>query len=181
MRKIISLLLVLVTTTIAAQNNDYLVSMDGIGPIKLGMTQAELETLLNKKIALTNPSDTISGSWQDSAKIKYKNIDLQLDFQRNYFAENTFNMIIISIRTSNPLCKTRPGIGIGADKLKIITAYEGFPISMGPEYEEDGERSKTKYQVTVNNDTGERRRILFYLTNKKVVAIKVEIAFSDSE
>ena len=72
MKKFFIFLFILLSTTIIAQNNDYLVSLDGIGTLKLGMKQVEVEKVLNKKIPLTNPSDTISGSWQDSAKVKYK-------------------------------------------------------------------------------------------------------------
>lgn len=182
MRKIFFLLFISFFINASAQNNDYLISMDGIGSIKLGMKQNELEKLLNRKIPLTNPWDTISGSWQDSAYIRYKNIDLRLDFQRNYFAADTFNMMIIGIETKSPLCKTENGIEIGSDKLKIITAYENYEISLMPEYDDEDYSIKSKSRSIVNilNET-RNRMITFSLTNKRVTAFKVRTSFSDEE
>ncbi len=182
MKKIFFLILIAFATTAAAQNNNYTISMDGLGAIKLGMTQAELEKLLGNKIPLTNPWDTVSGSWQDSAKIKYKNITVLLDFQRNYFAEDTFNMIIIGIQTSSPLCKTKAGIGIGVDKLKVIAAYEENDVYVLPDYEDDSytSRSKTKATINVKDESG-KRMIVFYMKNKKVVGCKIKTSFSDEE
>jgi hypothetical protein len=168
MKKIIFLLLILMTTKANAQNNDYTVSMKGIGPIKIDMPQDELEKILNKKIPLTNPWDTISGAWYDSAKIKYKNIRLRLDFQRTYTDDKNFYMRVTGMQTSSPLCKTRSGIGIGSDKLKIIAAYEDNMLIV------------TRESVTVR-DNEEKRMIVFHMNNKKVVLIEPTTYFSDSE
>jgi hypothetical protein len=137
---------------------------------------------LKVKIPLTNPTDTISGSWQDSASIRYGKVDFQLIFQRNYSAENTFDMIVISIKSNSPLCKTKEGIGTGTDKIKIISAYELNDISIIPDYEDESYeiRSKTKATISVKNET-RRKMILFYLVNRKVTGYEVKIAFSDEE
>ncbi|MBL0130939.1 MAG: hypothetical protein IPP43_07275 [Chitinophagaceae bacterium] len=172
-----------VDSATVAQNNDYLVSMEGIGVIKIGMTQTELENLLNQKFVLRNALDS-AVSWQDSVKARYKNMDVTLFFQRSYTAENVYYMYLIGLRTTSPLCKTISGISIGADKLQIITANEDNDIIMGPEYENVNDttttRSKTRYLISIKNDTG-TRRITFNLNNKKVVAIEVAIIFNDSE
>ena len=182
MRKTFFLLFLVMTIRSSAQNNDYIISMDGIGAIKLGMSQPELEKLLNKKIPLTNPTDSVSGSWQDSAKINYKGMNLELDFQRNYFAPDTFNMIIIGIRTSSPLCKTKNGIGIGTDKLKIIAAYEDHFLTIEPGFVNYyyTEPSKTKSTVSILDDS-RHTMIRFFLFNKKLVSFLVKTSFSDSE
>jgi len=165
MKKIFLLLCIVASTTVTAQNKDYIISMEGIGAIKLNMKQAELEKLLKKKIPLTNPMDTVSGSWQDSAKIRYKNIDIELRFQRGYVTNDSFYMFITWIGTSSPLCKTITGIGIGSDKLKIISAYDGYYLSIQPSYlfsnkeEEIPERSKTMSMKS------ERRMWLFNCFN----------------
>lgn len=168
-------------TATITQNNDYLVSMEGVGVIKIGMTQTELESLLNQKFILRNALDS-AVSWQDSVKARYKDIDLTLFFQRSYTAENVYYMYLIGFRTTSPLCKTTSGIGIGSDKIQIINATEDNDILMGPEYENDTTttKSKTRYLVSIKNDTG-TRRISFNLNNNKVVAIEVAIIFSDSE
>ena len=172
-----------VDTATVAQNNDYLVSMEGIGVIKIGMTQTELESLLNQKFILRNALDS-AVSWQDSVKARYNDMDLTLFFQRSYTAENIYYMYLIGLRTTSPLCKTTSGIGIGSDKLQIINATEDNDLLMGPEYDNVNDttttKSKTRYLISIKNDTG-TRRISFNLNNKKVEAIEVAIIFSDSE
>lgn len=181
MKKTFFLLFTLAAAIATAQKNDHLVTMDGIGAIKIGMSQEELEKLLNKKIPLTNPQDTTSGSWQDSATIKYKNIQLNVDFQRSYKEENSFYMRVIGMRTSSPLCKTRAGIGIGSDKLSIINAYENDLLIMLPDFVGDtNERSRTKYSIIVR-DIEKEREIVFYLKNKKVVSMEATTYWNDSE
>jgi len=167
MKKLILSLLILITTKANAQNNSYIVTMDGIGAIKIDMKQDELEKLLNKKIPLTNPWDT-SGAWYDSAKIKYKNIEIRIAFQRTYTDDKNFYMGITGMQTSSPLCKTKSGIGIGSDKLKIIAAYEDNTLIV------------TSDAITVR-DNEDRRMIVFHLKNKKVVIIEPTTYFTDSE
>ncbi len=91
-------------------------------------------------------------------------------------------MYLIGLKTSSALCKTESGIGIGADKLKIIATYEEDNLSMGPEFEGEDftKKSKTKYIIHINNYNRDRQ-IVFYLKNKKVVDIEVKIAFNDEE
>ncbi|MBK5271633.1 MAG: hypothetical protein JJE22_11540 [Bacteroidia bacterium] len=168
MKKTIFFLLILIAANANAQVNDYTVTMEGIGAIKIDMKQDELEKLLNKKIPLTNPWDTVSGAWYDSAKIKYKGIDLRIEFQRTYTAENSFYMRIIAMQTSSPLCKTRSGICIGSDKLKIIAAYEDNTLIV------------TKEAIIVR-DNDEERMIIFNMINKKVVSVEIATYFNDAE
>ena len=52
MKKLLLFLFMLVTTTTIAQNKDYLLSLDGIGSLKLGMPFVELEKVLNSKIII---------------------------------------------------------------------------------------------------------------------------------
>ncbi|HEY6063192.1 MAG TPA: hypothetical protein VIV35_06260, partial [Chitinophagaceae bacterium] len=76
MKKIFLLLLIAFATKINAQNNDYLVTMNGIGALKTGMTKAELEKLIGKKITPKNLLD--KDGYSDTIKVKYKSIDVQL-------------------------------------------------------------------------------------------------------
>jgi hypothetical protein len=175
--------LVLITLFVkgSAQNSDHLISMNGIGTIKIGMSQNEIEKILNQKFTLRNALDTAE-SWQDSATAKYKNINVLLFFQRQYTADTTFFMYLIGIKTSGTYFRTSGGVGIGADKLKIIAAYAADNICMGPEFKDESDpiKSKTNYLVSVRNESGERE-IVFYLRNKKVVAIEVNTIFNDEE
>ncbi len=86
MKKIFFLLFIAFIAKASAQNIDYIVSMSGIGALKIGMSQAELEKLLNQKFILKNALDTTE-SWQGSIAARYKNINVTLFFQRHYTAE----------------------------------------------------------------------------------------------
>lgn len=162
------------------ENNDYPVSMEGIAAIKLDMSQEELEKILNKKITLTNLTDTVSGSWQDSATIKYKEVDLRLSFQRSYIANDSFHMTVIGIRSSSPLCKTKPGIGVGADKSTIIAAYEDHFLKIIPEFDGANEAGKIRSTIIIH-DNEVTRKIVFHMINNKVVSTETAIHFQDCE
>lgn len=159
------------------ENIDLIVDMNGVGSIKLEMKQAELEKLLGKEIPLTNPTDTVSGSWQDSAKINYKGADLQLLFQRNYSSPDIFVMELIGIKTNSSLCKTKAGIAVGSEKLATITTYQDSALRIQPDVY-DSTASKSIITVSDYHDT---RFISFQLENKKVTALETGIRFHDSE
>lgn len=169
------------------ENTDYLVSLEGIGPIKTGMKQAEVEKIIGQKILLTNPTDTISGSWMDSAIIKYKDAELRLSFVRTYaYADHpdSFHMRVNDIRTSSPLCKTAAGFGIGSTKPEIINGFDTLRIYMNPESimidDTTWGYSKTHYLVQVRQ-WREGPQIAFYLKDKKVYAIEVGTYYDDQE
>ena len=166
------------------ENTDYLVSLDGIGAVKTDMKQDELEKLLLQKILLTNPTDTVSGSWQDSATIKYKDAELKLTFVRTYAysVADSFHMRITSIITENPLCKTTSGIGIGSGKQDIIDAFPNNLLYMEPGYDNDTDvvHSKILYSIKVR-ESREGPQVIFYLKDKKVYSIEVGSFYDDSE
>ena len=181
MIKILPVLFILLVTNVTAQNKDYIISTNGLGAIRLDMTQAELEKVLAKKVPLTNPWDTISGSWQDSAKIWYKDIDVDLRFQRTYIKEDSFFMRVIGIKVNSPLCKTKDGIGIGSGKLQVIAAFEGYYIDISPDYNEDRTtKSKTASTISIRKES-EGNTIWFNLVNKKVVSFEIFPVFDDEE
>jgi len=192
MRKLLPLLLIVLAACGSKNdepgkknvNDDYLVTLDGIGPVKTDMSQGELEKLLNKKIPLTNPWDTISGSWMDSALIKYKEADLRLTFVRTYAysAPDSFHMRMTDVETSSPLCKTKDGIGIGSGKKQIIDAFEDHLLFIEPDYEDTTYTTRSKSRSTIKaREAREGREIIFYLKDNKVYAIKVGSFYDDSE
>ena len=152
------------------------------------MSQEELEKALQQKIPLTNPTDTISGSWTDSAVIKYKDAELRLTFVRTYAyeARDSFHMRLTEMSTSSPLCKTAGGVGIGSTKQQVINAFDNYRIDMAPEYIMTNDttwgRSKTPYTNSIREDR-EGPRIAFYLNRKdnKVYLIEVGTFYDDSE
>lgn len=175
MRKIMLFLLLALTTGLAAQNTDYLVTPKGIGQLKLGMKKAELEKVLGKKIQLKNLLE--KDGYSDTIKAKYKNIDVQVYIEKSWVDEDNYELVLSGIRTSSPLCKTAGGIGIGTDKLRIVNAYENSTVYIWPEYEDDTytRRSKTKAVISVFSDE-EANSLNFYLVNKKVASIEVTYA-----
>lgn len=168
------------------ENTDYLVSLDGIGPVKTGMSQAELEKVLNQKIPLTNPTHSISVSWMDSAVVKWKDAELDLSFVRTYAYKDldSFHMRVYDITTSSPHCKTAGGAGIGLTKQQVINAFDDYNIYMGPEYiminDTTWGRSKTLYSIMVR-EAREGPQIVFYLKDNKVYAIEVGTFYDDEE
>ncbi len=173
MKKIFLLFLIAFASNISAQNSDYLVTMNGIGSLKIGMKKAELEKLLNKKIVLRHLSDKDSG-YADTIKTKYKNADVILYLAKQYVDENKEDIVLNGVRSSSLLCKTKSGIAIGDDKMKIINVYENYMLNIWPEYEDENytRRSKSRSVVLVSADDS-NNTIIFYLNNKKVVAFEV--------
>jgi hypothetical protein len=84
MNKIGVLIFILVATYATAQNKDYTISMNGLGALKLGMNQEELQKLVHQKIILDNHLDTNNYSYEDTARVKYKGINVQLEFTRSF-------------------------------------------------------------------------------------------------
>lgn len=166
------------------ENTDYLVSMDGIGAVKTSMKQDELEAVLKQKVPLANPTDTVSGSWVDSATVKYKDAILRLGFQRTYAYTNadSFHMRITGIKTESPLCKTTAGIGIGSTKQQIAEGFDNYLLLMEPGFENDTSmvRSKTIYIIKVREHR-EGPQMVFYLRNNKVESIEVSYFYDDEE
>jgi hypothetical protein len=182
MKKLLPVLLVLLAINTTAQNKDFIVSTEGVGAIKLDMTQGQLEKLLGTKVPLTNPWDTISGAWVDSAKIRYRNIDVELRFVRRYSIGDSFQMVVNWIKVSSPLCKTKEGIGIGSDKLKIITAYEGYYMELSPVYLDEDRTKKSRSLTTISvRKEEEGNTIWFNLLNKKVVSFQIFPVYDDEE
>ena len=180
MKKICLLLFIIAATRISAQNKEYAISFTGLGSLKLGMTQAEVEKLANQKIKLDNYLDTINDFYQDTAKLKYKNIPVQLEFERNYYEPNVFHMRLIGIRANSPLCKTPKGIGIGSGKLQIIAAYEEFPITIQSGYVNyyETEKGRGKSTISIIDDTG-AFMLRFFLFNYKVISFELKGTFVD--
>jgi hypothetical protein len=173
MRKVLLLLFIAITATSFAQNTDYIVSMNGIGSLKIGIKKAAIEKVLGKKIILKYLSDKDSG-YADTIKAKYKSIDVNLYLGKQYVDENTQEIVLTGVLSASPLCKTKSGISIGDDKIKIINVYENNSLYVWPDYEDDtySKRSKTKSVISVSfDDSG--NSIVFHLVNKKVVSFEV--------
>ena len=178
MKKICLFFLIVAASCTAAQKKDHIISMNGLGALKLGMSQEEVEKLLNEKILLPNSLDTINDNYQDTAKL----------FNRNYYAPNVFRMRLIGIKANSPLCKTASGIGVGTDMLKIIAAYDSLHVKIQPGYAyyyetEEGEGKST---VSILDDAAstmdyfsDAYTMVFFLLNKKVISFELKAKLKD--
>jgi hypothetical protein len=178
MKKLFPFLFILLSTTAVAQNNNYILSLDGIGPLKLGMPLTELEKLLKTKITLKVINiDPVQLT--ETIKAKYKGIDVEI----NLFKRQDNIITVDGIKTSSSLCKTKTGLGIGSTRLQIIAAYDGYHIDARPVFDYDNDKpvkSKTMSTVTVKEDE-EGYAIIFNLVNNKVVSFEILPIYDDEE
>jgi hypothetical protein len=177
--KIIFLLVVLYSRVCYSQTTDLQMTMNGLGKLELGAKQHQVEKILNKKLQLTNPTDTISGSWVDSAKVSYKNIPLTLYFQRDYYDSVNFDMSLYSIVAKSPPVKTNSGIGIGSVKMDIVNKYEMYSVDMSPMWNE--ESIIKGHSIIYVRSLTEDRMLVFILKNNKVISMETSISSNDGD
>lgn len=197
MKKIIFSLLILTTfascnsknskdsntdSTKSTGNSDYIITKNGIGNLKIGMSVDEAEKLLGQKISLKHAQE--EDIWTDTANAKYKDIEVTLYFQPRY-TENENDariMEIFGLATNSPLCKTAAGIKIGDSKTAVLAAYDESPINMGPEFEQVNDTTWlpnfSKFYINVR-DTSFDKDLIFKLNNKKVSSIEASIVLGD--
>lgn len=161
--------------------SEYTITNDGIGEIKIGMKDTELEKILDQKFNFEMMVDS-PGYWMDTVRAKYKEIDVELLFERlNGDSDSTY-MQLFGVQTNSSLCKTTFGAGVGDDRATILEPYDDRSIFMGPDWEmindTTWEPSKTKYTVSVKDDQI-GRELNFHLVNKKVVSLGVSIAMGE--
>jgi hypothetical protein len=161
-------------------NSSYVVSKDGIGEIKIGMTRQELEKLLGQKLAMKHADDP--EAWADTSTAKFKDIEVILYFERYTEEDDTYDMQLTGIKSSSQLCKTASGLGIGDEKPVIIVAYDDNPVDMGPEYERINDStwapSKTIYNINIRDEKWDRQ-LIFQLINKKTASLGASIIMGE--
>ncbi|HEV7781465.1 MAG TPA: hypothetical protein VGO58_09370 [Chitinophagaceae bacterium] len=163
------------------EKGEYTITKDGIGELKIGMSDAELERLVNDRFKFRMVVDS-PGYWQDTIRTKYKDLDVSLYFERQYGNSDSTYMQLSGLETNSALCKTEYGVGIGDDRSAILEPYDDRAIYMGPEYEQTNDTtwapSKTKYSVNVKDDKWDRE-IIFHLVNKKVASLGAGIIMGE--
>lgn len=162
-------------------SSEYLISKEGIGELKIGMTKTDLEKILKAPLIMKHAKDT-GEVWVDTATATYGKIGVSLYFQKQYSEKPTDEMELSGISTSSPLCKTPTGLGVGDDKSAILVAYEDNPITMGPENimlnDTTWTFSKTNYFIHVSDDKWDKQ-LSFLLVNKKITTIEAGIQMGD--
>ena len=169
MKYIPLLLLIIFSQRIFAQGP--VVTLGGIGDLKVGMSKAQVEKLTGSPLKLVKLLK--KDDWdRDTLEVIYKDVPYQVIMDKDYINEKSTGFIVYEIKSNSPVLKTKSGIGIGDDKLKIIAAYEGYMIYILPGYEDDyTTKSKTKSTVWLHGDDG--KLIVLYLTNNKVTGFSV--------
>lgn len=171
MRQSLIFVFCLLSATLHAQTT-YTVSMAGIAEIKVGMTKAQLEKLLNQPIKLSKLSKN-EGYDRDTVHCTYKDLQLDVVLEKQQMENDKTEILVWEVRSSSPQVKTRSGIGIGDDKLKIVSTYEGYLIYIMPEYENNyTTKSKNKSTIWLHGDES-GKVIIFYLTDNKVTGMSV--------
>ncbi len=152
----------------------YIITKDGIGSLKIGITQQEVEALLGQKLSFRHAQDT-QEVWADTASARYKEIDVTLYFDKYGGEEENSVFHLAGVETSSPLCSTENGLSIGAEKKDILAAYDDSPVDMGPQYEPVNDStwlpSKTKFYINIKDDKWDKV-IVFHLVDKKVVSLE---------
>lgn len=160
---------------------EYLLSKEGIGDLKIGMLQKDIEKLLGQPLAMKHANDT-GEVWMDTAIAKYHEMELELYFQRSYIEVHKDEMELFALSTSSPLCKTADGLGIGDDRDAILAVYQDNPINMGPESyminDSTWGLSKTNYYINVSDDKWDKQ-IIFLLVNKKIAKLEASLAMGE--
>jgi hypothetical protein len=136
------------------------------------MKKTELEKLINQPIKLTKLSKKDSYE-PDTATCTYNGMEATVVFQKQEVGEK-WEIVVWEVKSSFPQLKTRSGISISDDKLKIIITYEGYMVYIMPEYEDSNYtiKSKTKSTIWLHGDES-GKVIIFYLTNNKVTGMSV--------
>jgi hypothetical protein len=131
------------------------------------MTKAELEAMLGTTFTLRHIK--VDGGPYDTIRTRYKGMDVQI-----YLFEGDDQTVatVYGIRSDDPSFKTMDGIGVGAEKEKVIDAYEKHTKYIAPAYETYPVRSKTKSFIAVM-DTLESRALIFHIMNRKVSSVEV--------
>jgi hypothetical protein len=162
-------------------SSEYTITKDGIGELKIGMLQADIEKLLKQSLVMKHAKDT-GEVWSDTATVTYNKMEITLYFQKSYVEEHADEMELFGLSTSSPLCKTSTGIGVGDDRAAILAAYEESPITMGPENimlnDTTWGFSKTNFYINVSDEKWDRQ-LSFILVNKKVATIEAILQMGD--
>lgn len=147
------------------------VSLAGIGPVKVGMKTSELDRLLTQPVQLRN---LLKKEWsQDTVFFQINDVAYKAVLDKSYDEKDKGSLIVYAVSADNVQLKTKSGIGIGDDKLKIISTYEDYTIHIIPDYEGNPlQKSKVKSTVYLYGEATPTC-IIFYLEHNKVTGFCV--------
>jgi hypothetical protein len=175
MKHTLCLFFFFVCISVTAQTNDYQVTLGGIGPFKVDMSKKEAEKLLNQtiKTPLASKKDEPG---MDTVKVKWKDTDLVMVFYNRYIDEKKSEISIYTISSSSVLLKTKSGISIGDEKMKVIETYLDYSMNLWKDYETDekGEYKESKTKSTIMLMGSEGAYVIYFrFENNKLVSFSV--------
>jgi hypothetical protein len=161
-------------TALCQQAAQPVVSLAGIGAIKLGMKKEALDKLLSTPVKLKN---LLLQEWSpDTVQVQQGGVDYSVVFNKSIDEQNRGAIVIYAVHSRSPLLKTRSGVAIGDDKLKIVSTYDDFMLHLAPEYDETtGAKIKGKSSVMLYDDETPAM-IVFDLEEGKVAGFWVAYA-----
>ena len=159
-----------------SDSNSVIVSMNGIGDLKIGMKKESVEKLLKRKITLPHLTQDSNNIYVDTVSCNYKGIECMVVFTKELLGDTSAGIRVSEIKSSSPLLKTRSGISVGDDKIKIVNTYDGYSMTITPDIDYGKTppfRSKTKSTIWLSDNGGSDNVIVFYLESNKVEGISV--------
>lgn len=154
-----------------ANSQNTIVTMNGIGDIKVGMKKAELEKIIGHQVKLVKLLR--QDDWErDTLNFIHKDIAYQVIMDKNYNEEDP-GFIVYEVKSMGKGLITRSGISIGDDKMKVINTYKDYTLQVMPDLEKDLiQKSKTRSVIWLfGEESG--MVIIFYLKNDKVTGFSV--------
>lgn len=178
MRLFFTLFMITCSVISHAQNNSVLVTLNGIGDIKLNMKKADVEKLLGQKLSLKNLVTKSDYNNSDTFHCSYNGVDIDIVLTKSFTTETKYDIVVNEVKSNSPLLKTKSGIGIGDDKCKIINTYDGYLITIEPVYDDANYtvKSATRSNIWLR---GDRSAILFYMDSNKITGMSVTIYEGD--
>jgi hypothetical protein len=165
----------------AQTTNDYQVTLNGIGAVKIDMSKAVLEKLFNQKINIPEKKNSDDEVF-DTVKVNYKSCELDVVIYNKYIDDNNSELAVYAVSGSSSLLKTKSGIAVGDDKIKVINTYPDYYMEVYPAYDPDAngdyKTSKTKSVIAIHSNTG-NTVLTFSLENNKVVSFRVSVFEED--
>jgi len=146
---------------------EYTIGMTGFDSLKLGMSKAELEAMLDTTFKLQHIG--VDSGPYDTFSTKYKGMTLMIYL---YEGDDKTVATLYGLQSGDSSVRTIAGIGVGTEKAEVIDAYAGYRKYIAPEYETYPVRSKTKSVIAVM-DTVDNRALLFHIVNRKVSSIEI--------
>lgn len=172
----LSALMLIIGTTIWAQQGDMEISTMRIGPFKIHMTSGEAEILAGKKMAVPTEKNEYNGT----TMVKYNNELIEVNLS-DWYGDGTDNSKpkyeIHSLSTQSPKFRTKSGMGIGSTREQLIDTYRNFSsFEVYPGWTDEGKPSKTE-SYFVLNDVEAQTQISFKMRNNIVVEVTVSIIY----